>query len=141
MRNQYVALVCCALSWMLGGCSSEAGSGTAQDQQLRMNEIQVLGTHNSYHIQPRDSILEALAIFDSQETADSLEYTAAVRTANGVVRQAPVILDQIRVAGFEINNVQASVSRSGLGISLLGNSFLRRLQGYQVEDGNLILRW
>lgn len=41
-----------------------------------MNEIQVLGTHNSYHIQPRDSILEALAIFDSQETADSLEYTA-----------------------------------------------------------------
>ena len=41
-----------------------------------MNEIQVLGTHNSYHIQPRDSILEALAMFDSQETADSLEYTA-----------------------------------------------------------------
>jgi hypothetical protein len=41
-----------------------------------MNQIQVLGTHNSYHIQPRDSLLEALAIFDSQETADSLEYTA-----------------------------------------------------------------
>jgi len=41
-----------------------------------MNEIQVLGTHNSYHIQPRDSILEALAIFTDQETADSLEYTA-----------------------------------------------------------------
>jgi len=72
---------------------------------------------------------------------DSLDYTAAVHTANGVVRQAPVILDQIRVAGFEVNNVQATVSRSGLGISLLGNSFLRRLYGYQVEDGNLILRW
>ena len=41
-----------------------------------MNEIQVLGTHNSYHIQPRDSILEALAIFDDPETALSLEYTA-----------------------------------------------------------------
>ena len=36
----------------------------------------MLGTHNSYHIQPRDSILEALATLDSQETADSLEYTA-----------------------------------------------------------------
>lgn len=72
---------------------------------------------------------------------DSLEYTSAVQTANGVVRQAPVMLDQIRVAGFEVNNVQASVSRSAMGISLLGNSFLRRLNGYQVEDGNLILRW
>jgi hypothetical protein len=41
-----------------------------------MNQIQVLGTHNSYHIQPRDSILEGLAIFDSPETALSLEYTA-----------------------------------------------------------------
>ncbi len=76
MRTRQVVLLPCAALWMLGGCSSEAGSGTAQDQLLRMNEIQVLGTHNSYHIQPRDSILEALAIFDSQETADSLEYTA-----------------------------------------------------------------
>jgi len=72
---------------------------------------------------------------------DSLDYTAAVHTANGVVRQAPVMLDQIIVEGFEVNNVRATVSRSGLGISLLGNSFLRRLHGYQVEDGNLILRW
>lgn len=63
---------------ILFGCSdsSTEDPGAAQDRVLRMNEIQVLGTHNSYHIQPRDSILEALAIFDSQETADSLEYTA-----------------------------------------------------------------
>lgn len=59
-------------------CSASSGSeaGSAQDQLLRMNQIQVLGTHNSYHIQPRDRILELLAVFDSQETADSLEYTA-----------------------------------------------------------------
>jgi hypothetical protein len=59
-------------------CSADSDStaGSAQDQVLRMNQIQVLGTHNSYHIQPRDRILELLAIFDSQETADSLEYTA-----------------------------------------------------------------
>ncbi len=65
-------------SWSLAlaGCSNDTDPGAAQDQTLRINEIQVLGTHNSYHIQPRDSVLEALAIFDSQETADSLEYTA-----------------------------------------------------------------
>ncbi|MBT8451101.1 MAG: phosphatidylinositol-specific phospholipase C1-like protein [Deltaproteobacteria bacterium] len=66
-----------AASFVLA-CSTDSGStaGSAQDQVLRMNQIQVLGTHNSYHIQPRDRILELLAIFDSQETADSLEYTA-----------------------------------------------------------------
>ena len=68
------ALLCFLLS--LVGCSTDASPEAAQDQLLRMNEIQVLGTHNSYHIQPRDSLLEGLATFDSQETADSLEYTA-----------------------------------------------------------------
>lgn len=63
---------------VLGACSSTSDSNPSdeQDRVLRMNEIQVLGTHNSYHIQPRDSILEALAVFDSPETALSLEYTA-----------------------------------------------------------------
>lgn len=58
------------------GCSSSSDPSDEQDRVLRMNEIQVLGTHNSYHIQPRDSILEALAVFDSPATALSLEYTA-----------------------------------------------------------------
>ncbi|MDH3653638.1 MAG: phosphatidylinositol-specific phospholipase C1-like protein [Myxococcales bacterium] len=62
----------------LFACSSTSTTNASgvQDQTLRMNEIQVLGTHNSYHIQPRERILELLAIFDTQETADSLEYTA-----------------------------------------------------------------
>jgi hypothetical protein len=69
-----MTLIVAALTWV--GCSSDTDPESMQDQAIRINEIQVLGTHNSYHIQPRDSILEALAIFDSQETADSLEYTA-----------------------------------------------------------------
>lgn len=70
------SLTLLTLTSFLFACSSSSDPGTAQDQLLRMNEIQVLGTHNSYHIQPRDRILELLAVFDSQETADSLEYTA-----------------------------------------------------------------
>lgn len=76
MRTKTLPLLAFALTAVLGACSSDPDPGTAQGQLLRINEIQVLGTHNSYHIQPRDSILEALAIFDSQELADSLEYTA-----------------------------------------------------------------
>jgi hypothetical protein len=58
---------------LLIGCGNDDNS---QDQWLRMNEIQVLGTHNSYHIQPSDKLLEAIGALAGHETADSLEYTA-----------------------------------------------------------------
>ena len=44
------------------------------DNCMRLNEVQVLGTHNSYHIQPRPAILAALAGFDPL-VAMSMEYT------------------------------------------------------------------
>lgn len=44
------------------------------DDHPRLNEIQVLGTHNSYHIQPRASLLGAIASFEP-ELAATLEYT------------------------------------------------------------------
>jgi hypothetical protein len=44
------------------------------DAHPRLNEIQVVGTHNSYHVQPRPSLLGALAGFDPQLSA-TLEYT------------------------------------------------------------------
>jgi hypothetical protein len=44
------------------------------DAHPRLNELQVLGTHNSYHIQPRPSVLAALASFEP-EIAITLEYT------------------------------------------------------------------
>jgi hypothetical protein len=40
---------------------------------VRLNEVQVLGTHNSYHIQPRQSLLDLLLLFDP--TLFALEYT------------------------------------------------------------------
>ena len=76
MRSKSLPFLLFILNFFLVGCAADSDPHSEQDQLLRMNEIQVLGTHNSYHIQPRDSILEALALFDSQETADSLEYTA-----------------------------------------------------------------
>ena len=76
MQMKSIPFLLTALTFFLIGCADDADLHAEQDLVLRMNEIQVLGTHNSYHIQPRDSILEALANLDSQETADSLEYTA-----------------------------------------------------------------
>lgn len=49
----------------------EAASATAT---LRYNQIQVLGSHNSYHLQPAPDVLQALGVI-SKDLADSIEYS------------------------------------------------------------------
>jgi len=44
------------------------------DNCMRLNHVQVLGTHNSYHVEPRPALLQAIASFDRQAAA-SMEYT------------------------------------------------------------------
>ena len=70
-----------------------------------------------------------------------LEFSQRFRTANGEVRAAPVRLRELRVGQFSLYDLDASVNEAPLAISLLGMSFLDRLNGYEVKDGRLILRW
>lgn len=72
---------------------------------------------------------------------ESLDYNGVVQTANGTTRVAPITLDEVRIGQLEVDRVEAIVSRAPMGTSLLGMSFLRRLEGYRVEDGNLVLSW
>lgn len=71
----------------------------------------------------------------------TLRFTQRFATANGEVRGAPVVLREIRIGQFSLFDVPASVNEAPLRVSLLGMSFLERLNGYAVEDGRLILRW
>ncbi len=41
---------------------------------LRLNEIQVIGTHNSYHIEPKEAVMALIKEF-SEEAAASIKYT------------------------------------------------------------------
>ncbi len=70
-----------------------------------------------------------------------LNYTVGIDTANGRTRAAPVTLDRIAVGGLEERSVDALVVQPGqLQTSLLGMSFLNRLQSWQVNGDRLILR-
>ena len=72
---------------------------------------------------------------------DLLSYTASIDTANGRTRAAPVTLDRIAVGGLEERSVEALVVQPGqLHTSLLGMSFLNRLQSWQVSGDRLMLR-
>jgi aspartyl protease family protein len=68
------------------------------------------------------------------------DFTAKGGTANGIVKVAPIVLAEIRVGNVTVRNVEAAVFPGGaLDINLLGMSFLRRLSGFEIDDGELIL--
>jgi len=70
-----------------------------------------------------------------------LNYTVSIDTANGRARAAPVTLDRIAIGGLVEQSVEALVAQPGqLRTSLLGMSFLNRLQSWEVSGDHLLLR-
>jgi aspartyl protease family protein len=71
----------------------------------------------------------------------ALNYNVQVVTANGAAEAAETRLDSIAVGPIVARNVTALIARKGaLNESLLGMSFLERLQSYSVEHGRLVLK-
>lgn len=70
----------------------------------------------------------------------ALAFTGRASTANGPVRMAPVMLREIRIGQLSIADVPAAVLEN-LNVSLLGMSFLGRLQSYEMRDGKLTIAW
>jgi aspartyl protease family protein len=67
------------------------------------------------------------------------DFSKTHQTANGLVRVAPVTLDEVRIGDIRLRSVDAVVNTRLRGPSLLGMSFLGRLGGFRVERGELVL--
>lgn len=73
--------------------------------------------------------------------ADTLSYSVAVNTANGMTYAAPVRLRSLAIGPVELRDVDALVAKPGtLKESLLGMSFLRRLRSFDFSGEFLTLR-
>jgi len=72
---------------------------------------------------------------------DGLDYSERYQTANGEILGAPVVLPELRIGDLAIEDVHSSVIRAPLSTSLLGMTFLSRLESFEVRDEALILRW
>jgi aspartyl protease family protein len=70
----------------------------------------------------------------------NLVFSMRTSTANGIARAAPVRLREVRLGQLSIDDVSAAVVEN-LNISLLGQSFLTRLDGYEMRDGVLTLNY
>jgi aspartyl protease family protein len=69
-----------------------------------------------------------------------LAFNERASTANGDVRMATVTLREVRLDQLAIADVPAAVIKN-LDMSLLGMSFLSRLQSYEMRDGKLTITW
>jgi aspartyl protease family protein len=90
----------------------------------------------------------ASAVVLTQEAAKTiglpvgfLTYSVNVETANGRTQAAPVTLDRLAIGGITERSVQALIAQPGqLKVSLLGMSFLSRLESWEVRGDKLLLR-
>jgi aspartyl protease family protein len=68
------------------------------------------------------------------------DFTAMIRTANGVIKAAPVQLDMVEIDDIMVHDVAALVLPDGaLSENLLGLSFLSRLRRYGYSEGKFVL--
>jgi aspartyl protease family protein len=69
------------------------------------------------------------------------DFTVAINTANGMTRVALIRLPEVRIATIRATDVQAFVLPQGATAqSLLGMSFLKKLGGFEIKAGSLVLQ-
>jgi aspartyl protease family protein len=73
-------------------------------------------------------------------THGDMSSSVALSTANGVVHAGKTQLREVRIGQLAIDDVPAVV-QDRLGVSLLGQSFLTRLDSYEMRDGVLTLNY
>jgi aspartyl protease family protein len=71
----------------------------------------------------------------------TLDYNAVFETGNGHTRVALVTIDELTIGSLDLYDVPAAVITKPMSMSLLGMSALERLDGYEVDGNQMILRW
>ncbi|WP_086993587.1 TIGR02281 family clan AA aspartic protease [Rhizobium sullae] len=72
---------------------------------------------------------------------NQLDFRHAVNTANGQAKAAHVTLDRVEIGGIRVQDVEAFVLKDdALSTTLVGMSFLKKLESYSVADGSLNLK-
>jgi aspartyl protease family protein len=72
--------------------------------------------------------------------ADRLVYTREAQTANGKVREAPVVVNELQIGSIRLQHVPASVNAGLARESLLGMRVLDRLSSVEIRKDTLTLR-
>jgi len=132
---------------LMPGRAAQRGERMVEIVRGRAGDFQVAARVNGTRIaMALDTGASAVVL--TQEAAKAaglplefLNYTVQVDTANGRARAASVTLDRIAVGGIVERSVPALIAQPGqLRTSLLGMSFLNRLESWEVRGDKLMMR-
>jgi aspartyl protease family protein len=134
------------LSELVPGRAAQRGT-SVEITRARSGDFQVATVVNGAHV-PMVLDTGASAVVLTQDAAkaaglplEMLSYNVSVDTANGRTRAASVMLDRVEVRSIVERGVPALIAQPGqLRTSLLGMSFLNRLQSWEVRGDRLIMR-
>ena len=121
--------------------SGEVRLGRAEDSHFYA-DADVNGTNIRMMVDSGASII-ALTRRDAEAIGidvDRLPVAGTAKTAGGDVPMRVVMLDSVEVDGIEVRGVQAAVIDADMGVSLLGQSFLSKLDAVNVEGDTMTLR-
>ena len=132
---------------LMPGRAVSRGPRTVEIVRGRNGDFQVAAQINGVRI-PLVLDTGASAVVLTQDAAKAaglpvevLVYDVNVDTANGRTRAAAITLDRIAVGDVVERAVQALVAQPGqLRTSLLGMSFLNRLESFEVRTDKLLMR-
>ena len=158
----YFAEIQSATRGIVGVAAPEAARqldrNNRKDQVLKASRVVELraGSLGHYHAEAEINGRRVNVLVDTGATMVALTYddartlglsvrdsdfTHRVSTANGFGRVAPVTIDRISIGDITVRNVQGAVMEQGkLGMTLLGMSFLGRLQRVDMRAGTLVLQ-
>lgn len=71
----------------------------------------------------------------------ALRYTHVYETANGEGEGAAYVAPSLAIGPIRLTNVAVSINKTPMSSSLLGMSFLKRMDSFEFKGGQLILKW
>jgi aspartyl protease family protein len=138
-----------------GSAEAQAELGVLQQEQWNSGEV-VLAREADGHFYADVGVDGATArmlvdtgasmVALTAEDADALgvvwdpeEVRPVARGASGAVYGVPVTVERMQLGELEVSGVQAIVVPEGLGISLLGQSFLSQIDKVEMDQDRMVL--
>ncbi|HEX2812837.1 MAG TPA: TIGR02281 family clan AA aspartic protease [Sphingopyxis sp.] len=141
-------------NWTMRG--RDAAAASAKAAASRPSEVRIRRASDSHFYADTDvqgtqihmlvdsgASLVALTRRDAEAIGidvDRLPVAGMAQTAGGPIPMRVTMLDSVDVDGITVRNVEAAVVDADMGVSLLGQSFLAKLDTVNIEGDTMTLR-
>jgi aspartyl protease family protein len=131
-----------------GLAQTSSGQGGARELVISQTEAgyQIMGQVNGEPVRfivdtgATDTVLSPADAHRAGLDSPSLDFSHLAETANGTGRGARAVAASVSAGGIEFRDMPVVINAAPMSTSLLGMSFLRRLEGFEVRGGRLYLR-